>query len=75
MSLNLVARAADGRPGLPSTTRDLHLNAESVRKNTVNLQYFHAQELQRERLRQAEDHRLRRLALRARRAVAGQLTR
>jgi hypothetical protein len=78
MSINLLAPAPHGQPDSRSTDNDLHNSAGSVsplRKNTMNSHYFHVQELQRERLRQAESYRLQRLALRARRAVASQLVR
>ena len=77
MSLNLIAPAPNGGPDLRGSEAvavlDKHIG--NVRKTTMNSQYFHVQELQRERLRQAEDYRLQRLALRARRAVAGRLVR
>lgn len=77
MSITLLAPAPHGRPDSRRTDNELHpAGAVSVlRKNTMNSQYYHVQELQRERLRQAESYRLQRLALRARRAVASQLVR
>lgn len=78
MSFNLIAPAPKGRPDLRTgeAVAVLDQHTDSVRKTTtMNSRYYHVQELQRERLRQAEDYRLQRLALRARRAVAGQLVR
>ena len=75
MSLSLINPAVDGGPVARPKTADLHDSASHVRNHTMYAQYQHAQELQRERLRQAETYRLQRLALRARRAVASQLIR
>lgn len=75
MSLSLFTPALDSGPGTRRNTSDQHVSENPVRINTMYAQYQHVQELQRERLRQAENYRLQRLALRARRAVASQLIR
>ena len=75
MSLSLITPALDGGPVARPKTADQYDSANSVRMHTMYAQYQHVQELQRERLRQAETYRLQRLALRARRAVASQLIR
>ena len=55
---------------------DFQFEPTTLRSTEMNLaQYRHAQEIQRERLRQAEAQRLRRVALRARRSLAAQLMR
>ena len=74
MSLNLFTPEADYRPGIHAPA---HQPVTTPVRNTrmSSLHYSHVQEIQRERLRQADTYRLRRLALRARRAVAGQIVR
>jgi hypothetical protein len=72
MSITLLkpVGSADAESGKPAA----HLNEPAMRSETMhNRQYLHAQEMQRERLRQAEAQRLRRAALRARRSFAARL--
>jgi hypothetical protein len=72
MSITLLkpvgtAGAESGKPGA-------HLYEPAKRSNGAYAQQdLHAQEMQRERLRQAEAQRLRRAALRARRSFAARL--
>ena len=71
MSISLITpvgadRAASGKAP--------EYRLEPARSSTMYVQqYQHAQEMQRERLRQAEAQRLRRAALRARRGLAARL--
>jgi hypothetical protein len=76
MSFTLFAPDAGLQPDARKTSIVQHVPTSPVRSNPMNtLHDQHVQELQRERLRQAESYRLRRLALRARRAVAAQIVR
>jgi hypothetical protein len=69
MSTDLFA----GNPA--DTSAPTHLQPRSLTMRHSSVQYLVAQETYRERLRQAERHRLVRAALRARRAMAQQLMR
>ena len=69
MSTDLFA----GSPAETSTPH--HSQHRSLTMRYGSIQYLVAQETYRERLRQAERHRLARTALRARRALAQQLMR
>lgn len=72
MSITLLkpVGTADAEPG----QRAAHPYEPAMRSNVMHVQqYLHAQEMQRERLRQAEAQRLRRAALRARRSLAARL--
>jgi hypothetical protein len=73
MSITLLKPA--GSPGAESGKPTAHPHEPAQRSTAmyVQQQYLHAQELQRERLRQAEAQRLRRVALRARRSLAARL--
>jgi hypothetical protein len=69
MSTDLFA----GNPAETSAPNHTQLRSLTMRHSSI--QYLVAQETYRERLRQAERHRLARVALRARRAMAHQLMR
>jgi hypothetical protein len=76
MSLTIFAPETDHRPGAGAVSPDHTTSVNPVRNTLMNpLHYSHVQEIQRERLRQAESYRVYRLALRARRAVASQIVR
>ena len=60
---------------VPPVPGDANPSDLRVRSNVMHTHYQLIQELHRERLRQAEKHRLARAALRARRALAQQLMR
>ena len=74
MTLSLFTPDAEYRPGVLAAPT--HRSAATPVRNNMNaLHYSHVQEIQRERLRQADSYRIHRLALRARRAVASQIVR
>ena len=77
MSFSLVAPVTEYQPDSGVGTQNRHSSSTTTVRNSVlnALHYSHVQEIQRERLRQAESDRLRRLALRARRAVVSQIVR
>jgi len=76
MSLNLFTPENEYQPGTHTAYPAGQSVATPVRINRMSsLHYSHVQEIQRERLRQADSYRLHRLALRARRAVASQIVR
>ena len=76
MSLTIFAPETDHRPDAGAVSPDHTTSVNPVRNTLMNpLHYSHVQEIQRERLRQAESYRVYRLALRARRAVASQIVR
>ena len=72
MSITLLKPV--GTAGAESGKPAAHPYEPAMRSSVVYAQqYLHAQEMQRERLRQAEAQRLRRAALRARRSLAARL--
>jgi len=72
MSITLLKPA--GSAGAESGKPAAHPYEPAMRSTVVfTQQHLHAQEMQRERLRQAEAQRLRRAALRARRSLAARL--
>jgi hypothetical protein len=72
MSKTLLITVGSGADAEP--TPEFTLEPTSPRSTAMHArQYRHAQEMQRERLRQAEAQRLRRAALRARRSFAARL--
>lgn len=72
MSITLLKPV--GTAGAESGKPAAHLYEPAMRSNGMYApQHLHAQEMQRERLRQAEAQRLRRAALRARRSFAARL--
>ena len=72
MSITLLKPV--GAPGAESGKPADHPYEPASRSDAMYAQqYLHAQEMQRERLRQAEAQRLRRAALRARRSLAARL--
>ena len=74
MSITLLKPV--GNAGAESGKPATHLNEPAMRSDVMFAQqHLHAQEMQRERLRQAEAQRLRRAALRARRSFAARLFR
>jgi hypothetical protein len=74
MSKTLLVTA--GVNAEPVSHPEYQLEPTLLRSNTMHAaQYRHAQEMQRERLRQAEAQRLRRAAWRARRGLAARLMR
>ena len=73
MSKTLLITA--GVDAEPAENADYPLEPTLRSTNMYAAQYRHAQEVQRERLRQAEAQRLRRAAWRARRSLAARLMR
>ena len=72
MSITLLKPT--GSPGAETGKPTARPHDSASRSTAMNSQqYLHAQEMQRERLRQAEAQRLRRAALRARRSLAARL--
>ena len=72
MSKTLLIAAGPGADAEPTLRFPLEPTAQRSTAMYAG-QYRHAQEMQRERLRQAEAQRLRRTALRARRSLAARL--
>lgn len=74
MSTDLFAGSVDQHSPAESSSPN-HAQHRSLTMRYGSVQYLVAQETYRERLRQAERHRLTRAALRARRVMAQQLMR